>query len=118
MRTMFTEKTGPYDQGPISHEGGKMISPLLTAPEGTLKKIPQKATSDTNVSKSLHSLPDANEDGSFANLVRAWRLKHKLKKTEASRVLKIPYRTFQNWELGTHEPRGLGRRLIIEKLSR
>jgi DNA-binding transcriptional regulator YiaG len=51
----------------------------------------------------------------FSSLVKKWRTAQQLTITEAARRLRIPYRTFQDWELGNKTPTGI-RRLLLEKL--
>jgi DNA-binding transcriptional regulator YiaG len=54
----------------------------------------------------------------FAQALRRWRkAQGGITKAEAARRLGVPYRTWQNWELGINEPRGLARRLILESLA-
>jgi len=43
----------------------------------------------------------------IAHDLRAWRDRRKLTRKEAGRLLKIPYRTLQNWEQGRRQPSSL-----------
>jgi DNA-binding XRE family transcriptional regulator len=55
---------------------------------------------------------------SFKRLLAEARAALGLNKAEAARRLGIPYRTFQNWELGLRTPRsGFTRSAVIEKLG-
>lgn len=47
-----------------------------------------------------------------------WRESRGLTKADAARLLEVPYRTFQDWELGNREPRAFTRRAIVAELKR
>ena len=53
----------------------------------------------------------------FAKLCKRWRKKRELSMAAAARALKVPYITWQSWEYGKREPRGLSRKLIAAKLA-
>lgn len=53
----------------------------------------------------------------FAALVLKWRNAQQLSQPKAAERLGVPYRTFQDWEYGQREPRGLARVLITRRLS-
>jgi DNA-binding transcriptional regulator YiaG len=54
----------------------------------------------------------------FAVALRAWRQRNgALTMRDAAKHLAVPYRTWQDWEAGRHEPRGLSRRLILNRLQ-
>src|SRR5215831_6600742 len=55
---------------------------------------------------------------SFQREVKRWRKKRGLSMAAAARELGVPYVTWQTWEYGRHEPRGLACQAIIEKLTR
>ena len=61
--------------------------------------------------------PKPKRKPKFADIVRDWRESRNLSKVQAAQRLGIPYRTFQDWELGNRTPRGIARSLIIRKLS-
>jgi DNA-binding transcriptional regulator YiaG len=88
---------------------------MLTPPHEPIKNETETVLDVPN--SSDHSRKETRLE-TFADLVRNWRTERKLTKAAAARRLKIPYRTFQDWELGTHTPRGIARRAIMEKLAR
>ena len=54
----------------------------------------------------------------FALALRHWRQsRDNMTMVEAARIHGVPYRTWQDWERGIHEPRGFARRLILERLT-
>lgn len=59
----------------------------------------------------------ATRKPTFARLVRSWRIARKLSKVEAAGNLDIPYRTFQDWELGNRTPTGIRRRLLEQMFN-
>ena len=54
----------------------------------------------------------------FGNLVRQWRAARHLTRTAASKHLKIPLRTLEDWETGRRTPRGIARRILETKFSK
>ena len=59
-----------------------------------------------------------NQTSTFAKLVRRWRKRRKLSMVAAAEKIGVPYITWQSWEYGLREPRGLALDLITAKLSR
>jgi len=56
-------------------------------------------------------------DKFVAQLVR-WRKQRKLTKADAARLLGVPYRTLQDWELGNRTPGAYARRALTPRISR
>lgn len=55
---------------------------------------------------------------SFKRLLQEQRAALGITKAETARRLGIPYRTYQNWELGLRTPRGVfGRRAVLDRLD-
>jgi DNA-binding transcriptional regulator YiaG len=52
------------------------------------------------------------------DLLRKWRESKGLTKADAARMLDIPYRTLQDWELGNRTPRGFALKAITARLKR
>lgn len=44
----------------------------------------------------------------FADELKAWRARKRLTQVEAARVLEVPLKTLQNWEIARTMPTGLG----------
>jgi DNA-binding transcriptional regulator YiaG len=51
----------------------------------------------------------------FGKIVRQWREAHQLTRAAASKRLKIPVRTLEDWETGRRTPRGIARRILETK---
>lgn len=59
----------------------------------------------------------ATRKPTFARLVRRWRIARQLSKVEAARNLRVPYRTFQDWEYSRRTPTGIRRRLLEQMFN-
>lgn len=62
--------------------------------------------------------PGESDGAALPQLLKDWREARGLTKADAARKLEIPYRTFQDWELGNRTPRGFALRAIISRLKR
>lgn len=65
-----------------------------------------------------HSLRNANRFAPISRHLRAWRRRRKLSQTGAARALGVSVRTFQEWEQGRRQPRGLARVALDQALRR
>jgi len=54
----------------------------------------------------------------FAEVVRAYRERHKLSRAAASRKLSIPLRTLEDWEAGRRVPRSFMLELLTQRFNR
>ena len=58
------------------------------------------------------------EKKAFAGVLKAWREERKLTQAEAARVLEIPLKTLQNWEIARTKPQGFAHTAILRFLER
>jgi DNA-binding transcriptional regulator YiaG len=54
---------------------------------------------------------------SFAAALRSWRKGRRLTQQDAARLLGVPLRTWQNWEIGWRTPPPYRQRLVIRALG-
>ena len=67
-------------------------------------------------------MPEDNQN-TLPAILKQWRAiagkdGRPLKMAKAARRLGIPYRTWQDWEYGKHQPRGVAKRLLLAMLQR
>jgi DNA-binding transcriptional regulator YiaG len=56
--------------------------------------------------------------GKFSDALRSWRARRKLTQAVAARLIGVPIRTWQNWEIGWRVPRQYHQRLVLEAIRR
>lgn len=54
----------------------------------------------------------------FADLLRTWRERKRLSQSEAARLLEVPVRTLQNWEIARVMPHPYAHAAILRVISR
>jgi len=58
------------------------------------------------------------EKKAFAAALKSWREDRKLTQVEAARVLEVPLKTLQNWEIARTKPQGFAHTAILRLLER
>jgi len=53
----------------------------------------------------------------LSNQIKEWRKRKGLSQSQAAKLIGVPKRTLQNWELEYREPRGLTREALLGKLK-
>jgi DNA-binding transcriptional regulator YiaG len=62
--------------------------------------------------------PKIKSAASLPTILKKWRAAKGYTKADAARHMDIPYRTFQDWELGNRTPSGFTLRAILAEVKR
>ncbi len=63
------------------------------------------------IAEATHELP-------LSARLRLWRVSHRWTQAMAAEHLRVSERTYENWEAGTNEPRGIGLKALEEMITK